>query len=90
MRALLRHIGRGEIDRNPFGRKAEAYGCESGANPLAAFADGFIGQADNGEGWQPRRNQHLHIDSLRIDALKRNCGHLREHPATPWSFAEWG
>jgi len=34
------------------------------------------------------RDKHLHIDLLRVDALKRNRGHLREHLNHPLTLTE--
>ena len=48
--ALLRHVGRREVDRDALGRKGEARGDQRRAHPLARFAHRLVAEADDGEG----------------------------------------
>ena len=79
MAAFLGQIGRCEIDGDAAGRQRKAR-CDQGrAHPLARFGDGFVGQADNGEGRQARRHLHLDVDRPNLDALERNRGDALDH-----------
>ena len=52
--AFLRQIGRREIDRDVLEGQAEADGVQRVADALAAFGDGFVGQADDRKRCGPR------------------------------------
>ena len=47
--ALLGQVGRREVDGDMLGRQREANGGKGRPHALAAFADGLVRQADNGE-----------------------------------------
>ena len=49
MTALLGQVGRREVDGDMLGRQREANGGKGRPHALAAFADGLVRQADNGE-----------------------------------------
>ena len=48
MAAFLAQVGGSQIDGDTFRRQGQAEGGQGGAHPLAAFGDGFVGQADDG------------------------------------------
>ena len=81
MAALLGKIGGREIDGDSPGGKREAGGNQGRADPLARFGHGLVGQADDAEGRQARRDLDLHVHRARIDAFKRNCGYVLDHCA---------
>ena len=81
--AFLRQIGGREIDGDAAGRQRQARGDHRRAYPLARFGDGLVGQADNGEGRQSRRDLHLHIDGAGLDALERDRGNALDHGCPP-------
>ena len=51
----------------------------SAPHPFAAFGHCLVGQADDGEGWQPRPDLHLHIDGTRLDTLEGDGGNPGKH-----------
>jgi hypothetical protein len=66
-------VGGGEIDRDAPGRQRQARGNQRCAHPLAGLGYGLVGQANDIEGRQPRRDLHLDIDGAGLDALKCHC-----------------
>ncbi len=78
MAALLEEVGGREIDDHPLGRQRETHGGEGGAHPLARLADRLVGQADDQEGREPRRDLHLDLDRHRLDPGKREGGDARD------------
>ena len=48
--ALFLEVGGREVDGDAGGRKVEAAVLDGGADAVAAFADGGVGQADDAEG----------------------------------------
>ena len=81
--AFLGQVGRREIDGDALWRQREADGVQRAAHPLAALGHGLVGEADNGEGGEPRPDLHLHIDGTRLDALEGDGGDPREHRLKP-------
>ena len=77
--AFFGEIRRSEIDGNAFRREREPDRVERAAHPLAALGHGLVGQADDGEGRQPRSDLDLHVDGPRFDALESDRGNTREH-----------
>lgn len=79
MAAFLGQVGRREIDGDALGRQGEARGQKRGADPLAAFGDGLVGQPDQHEGDAARRDLDLNVDGARLDALERHRRDPRHH-----------
>ncbi len=77
--AFLRQIGRREIDGDAPRRQREARSDQSRAHALARFRDGLVGQTDDGESRQARRDLHLHVDRANLDTLERNRGDALDH-----------
>ena len=88
MTAFLRQIGRREVDGDALGRQGQPRGDESRPDPLAAFGDGLVGQADEDEGDAAGGNLHLHVDGPRLDALERHRRDPRHHLSPPRSPAK--
>ena len=70
MAAFLGHVGRREVDGDPPRGERQARGNQRRAHPLAGLRHRLVRQADNGEGGQPRRDLHLHVDRAGLDPLK--------------------
>ena len=70
--ALLGQIGGREIDGDAARRQSQPGGDQGRAHPLACLRNRLIGQPDNGEGRQPRRDLHLNVDGPHLDALECN------------------
>ena len=70
--AFLGQVGWRQIDGDAARRQREARGGQCRAHPLARFGDRLVGQADDVERRQPRRDLHLDIDRPDLDALERN------------------
>ena len=77
--AFLGQVGGREVDDDALRRQRQAGGMERAAHALAALGDRLVGQADDDEVRQARRDLHLHVDRDRLDALKRNGGDVRNH-----------
>ena len=68
MAALLGQVGGREVDGDPLGRQRQPHRGERGLDPLTAFADRLVGQADDDEARYARRDLALHLDPARVDA----------------------
>ncbi len=79
MAALLGDVGRRQVDGDAPGRQRQAERVEGGADPLAAFADRLVGQADHGEGDQAAGHLRLHLDGQNLDALEGDSGDASDH-----------
>ena len=77
--AFLGQVGGREIDGDAAGRQREPGGDQGRADPFARFGNRFVGQADDGEGRQARRDLHLDVDGPHLDALERNRGDALDH-----------
>ena len=74
MRAFLGQVGRRQVDGDPLGRQRQADRGERGVDPLAAFGDGLVGQADDEEFRQAGDDLHLHLDRARLEPEKGDGG----------------
>ena len=83
MAAFFGQIRRGQIDGDFLGGHRQAGGMKRRLNPLAAFGDGLVSQANDLHAGLARRDHHLHIDRNRLNALKCNRTHPRNHLAHP-------
>ena len=63
-------IRRGEVYGDFFGRKSQRQIIEHSANTLAGFADGFVGQSDNGKTRQAGADGTFHIHLARLHTFK--------------------
>ena len=70
MAAFLRQVGRREIDGDPARRQRQPRGDQRRAHPLARLGNRLVGQADDRERRQARRDLHLHVDRAGLDPLK--------------------
>ena len=82
MAAFLGQIGGREIDGDSPGRQRQPRGDQRRADPLARFGHRLVGQADDGEGRQSRRDLHLHVDRAGLDPLKGDGGNPLNHART--------
>ena len=83
MASFLRQIGGREIDGDAAGRQREARCDQRGADALARFRHGLVGEADDMESGQARRDLHLHVDGAGLDALESDGRYALNHSATP-------
>jgi len=81
MAAFLRQIGGREVDRDSPRRQRETRGDQCRPHPLARLRHRLVGQADDGESRQARRDLDLHIDRAGLDPLKRHRGNALDHAA---------
>ena len=79
MRAFLGQVGGRQVDRDPLGRKRKADRAERRADPLAAFGDRLVGQADDDERGQPGGKLDLHLDGARFEPEVSDGGNGRDH-----------
>src|SRR5690606_10705354 len=68
-RALLPHVGRGEVDGDPPARRREAGVLERGEDAVAALADGAVGEPDDGPGREAGLGVGLDLDGEGVDAV---------------------
>jgi hypothetical protein len=77
--AFLAEIGGGEVDGDALDRELEARVVDGGAHPVAALANGRVGEADRAEGRQARCDVHLDEDGGGLDAAERGGADPGEH-----------
>jgi hypothetical protein len=77
--ALLRDVGGGEVDDQPFGREGEAEPGKGGPHPFAALAYRLVAETDDHEGDRARGQLNLHVHAARFNPLKGHGGHPRDH-----------
>ncbi len=70
MAAFLRQIGWGEIDGDAARRQCETRRDQRRAHTFFGFRHGLVGQADNVESGQARRNLHLNVNGTGVDTLE--------------------
>ena len=70
-RAGLAQIRRREVDRDPSRRIDEAGVPERAADAFPRLLEGGIGEPDDGEPGQPRRDVHLDPDQPPVEAMER-------------------
>ena len=88
MAALLRQVGRREIDGDALGRQREARGDQRRADPLLRFAHRLVAEADDVEHHVARRHVHLNVDRTGLDTLERHGRNARHHVRPP-SACRW-
>ena len=81
MAAFLRQVGGREIDGDAPRRQRQPGGDQRRAHPLAGLGHRLVGQADDGERRQSRRDLHLHVDGAGLDPLKGYGGNALDHAA---------
>ena len=69
--------------RDPLAREGEADRRQRGADTLAAFRDRFVGQPDDDERRQARRQLDLDLDRAGFEAEIGDSGDGRDHQAPP-------
>lgn len=62
---------------------------QGGSHPFARFGDGLVGQADDGESGQPRRDLNLDIDGTRLDAFEGHGRDMLNHLCHPAGRSWW-
>jgi len=70
MAAFLRQIRGREIDGDSPCRQRQPRGDQRRAHPLARLGHCLVGQTDDRERRQARRDLHLHVDAAGLDPLK--------------------
>ena len=78
-RAGLAQVGRREVDRDPPRRVDEAGVAERAADPLPGLLEGRVGEADDGEAGQSRRDVDLDPDEPPIEAVERRGRNDGQH-----------
>ena len=81
--ALLRQVGRREIDGNVATRQLETAARERRLHAVLAFLDRGLGQADDREGRQPAAHVHLDAHEGGIHALRGPAEYGRERHGAP-------
>jgi hypothetical protein len=79
MAAFLGQIGGREVDGDPFGGKREARRNERRSHPVTRLRHRLVGEPDEVEGRQARRDLHLHVHRTRFDPFKCNGGDVLDH-----------
>ncbi len=79
MRALLRHVGGRQVDRDALRRQRDRHRGEGGADPFLGLGHRLVGQAHHGEGGQARADRALHLHEMRLDALEGDGVGARDH-----------
>ncbi len=79
--ALLLHVGRREIHRDPPRRQSQPEARERTTHPLPALGDRLVRQADNHESGEARADLHLHVDRQRLDTLEGDGIDMGDHSA---------
>ena len=69
--AGLVDVGRGQVDRDALEGQRETRIGERRVDPLPAFPDGAVGQADRSERRQAAADVHLDVHGIRVDAEDR-------------------
>ena len=83
VRAFLGQVGRGEVDGDPLGRQCEAERGQRRLHALAALVHRLVGQSDEVEARQPRRDLALHLDRARLEPEIGDCIDARDQPFHP-------
>ena len=78
----LAHVGRREVDGDALHRPLELRRQERGADTLARFAPGRVGQADDRVARQSARDVDLDRDHLTVDTNQRGAANEREHTSS--------
>ena len=81
-RAGLALVGRGEIDRDPARWVDEPGVAQRASHPLPRLLQRGIGQPDDGEPGQPRRDVHLDPDEPAVEAVERRGWDDGQHART--------
>jgi hypothetical protein len=79
MAALLGQIRRREVDDDAPGRQRKPGGDERAAHPLTRLRHRLVGQADDDESRQARRDTDLDVDRAGLDALESDGGNALHH-----------
>ena len=83
MRPLLRQVGGGEVDRYPLGRQRQPHSRQRRAHAFLAFADRLVGQADDVELGQTRRDRALNFHAARFEPQIGNGFDQRDQRESP-------
>ena len=83
MRPFLGQIGRRQIDGDDLGRKREADCGQGAAHAFAALGHRLVGQPDDHESRDARRQLHLHLDGACLEPEIGNRGHQSDHQRRP-------
>ncbi|QYU69228.1 hypothetical protein J4558_03540 [Leptolyngbya sp. 15MV] len=85
VRPFLGQVGGRQVDGDPLGRQCQPHRGKRGAHPLLALAHRLVGQPDDVEPGQPRRDRALDLDRARfqpeIGDRPDECDH--EFPLRP-------
>src|SRR5208282_3990652 len=88
--ALLRQVGRGEIDGDALGRQGEAGGDEGRADPLLRLSYRLVAEAHDVEDDVAARDMHLHVYGPGLDSLERHGRYARHHVRPLWAGPSGG
>ncbi len=90
VRAFLGQIGGREVDRDPLGRQRQPHRGERGMDPLLAFLDRLVGQPDDVEPRQPRRDLALHLNAARLQPQVSHRLNQRDQALPPLNCVTCG
>src|SRR6185437_12735983 len=80
--ALFLEVGGCEVDGDARGRNVEAAVLDGGADAVAAFADGSVGQTDDTEAlllFYGAEEVYFYVDQVRVDPVDRRAARLEKH-----------
>ena len=80
--ALLLHVRRCEVHRDPLRRQREPETGERAAHPLPALRHRLVGKAHHHERGEARADMHLNVDRQRLDALEGDGLNVGNHGTT--------
>ena len=78
-RAFLLNVGWGEIDRGPPARPIITAVADRGRDPILAFFDRGVGQADDHDPWVAAGGVNLDLDFVGVDAVDGGGVNSGEH-----------
>ena len=81
--ALLLHVRRREVHRDPPHRQRQAEAGERAPHPLPALTHRLVGESHHRERGQASADMHLHVDRQRLDPLEGDGLDVGNHAATP-------
>jgi hypothetical protein len=94
--AFLGQVGGGEVHDDALARHGQAKARKRASNPLAAFADRLVAEADNDDGALAAGQLDLDVDAARFNPLKGDRNDPRDHapparsPATTYPHSQHG
>ena len=79
MRALLWHVGGGQVDGDFLGWQRDAKFRQGGADAVPGLGHGLVGQTDDRKARQARRDGALDVNGTRLQPLEGDRGGACQH-----------